>query len=86
MMNSLFRNIKENNNLDLLEESDNEDEFENYKEDKFVYLEKQYNLICLFNINFKKWYPIRLATDNESIITLNELNVLEKNNYLIYNE
>ena len=29
MMNSLFRTIKENNNLDLLEESDDEEEFEN---------------------------------------------------------
>ena len=29
MMNTIFRDIKENRNLDLLEESDNEDEFEN---------------------------------------------------------
>ena len=27
MMNALFRNIKENRNLDLLEESDDEEEF-----------------------------------------------------------
>ena len=37
-MNSLFRNIKENGNLDLLEESDDEEEFENIALDKFVYL------------------------------------------------
>ena len=35
-MNKLFRNIKENNNLDLLEESDSEDEFENIQLDKYV--------------------------------------------------
>ena len=28
-MNSLFRNIKENQNLDFLEESDDEEEFQN---------------------------------------------------------
>ena len=59
MMNSLFRNIKENNNLDALEESDSEEEFENDKIDKFVYLDKQINMICEYNYKFKKWAPIR---------------------------
>ena len=36
MMNTIFRNIKENDNLDALEESDDEDEFENIDLDKFV--------------------------------------------------
>ena len=40
-MNSLFRNIKENRNLDLLEESDDEEEFENTSLDKFVDLDKE---------------------------------------------
>ena len=35
-MNSIFRNIKENRNLDLLEESDDEDEFENINLDKYL--------------------------------------------------
>ena len=39
-MNSIFRNIKENQNLDLLEESDDEDEFENVSETKFVDMKK----------------------------------------------
>ena len=38
-MNGLFRNIKENTNLDLLEESDDEEEFENISDDKYVDLE-----------------------------------------------
>ena len=45
MMNKLFRNIKENDNLDALEESDDEDEFENDKFDKFVHLDRSYNLV-----------------------------------------
>ena len=43
MMNSLFRTIKENDNLDLLEESDDDEEFENIQIDKFVNLEKNEN-------------------------------------------
>ena len=35
-MNSLFRNIKENNNLDTLEESDDEDDFENTNPSKYI--------------------------------------------------
>jgi hypothetical protein len=46
MMNKLFRKIKENNYLDALEESDNEDEFENERIDKYVYLEKSYKMVC----------------------------------------
>ena len=42
-MNNLFRTIKENNNLDLLEESDDEEEFQNVNEAKFVNLEKKNN-------------------------------------------
>jgi hypothetical protein len=58
MMNSLFRNIKENNSLDALEESDNEDEFENINIDKFVDLSKKIKMKCIYNYKFKKWTPI----------------------------
>jgi len=73
MMNKLFRNIKENNNLDTLEESDNEDEFENDKEDRFVYLDREFNMICSYNYKFKKWTPIKLADKNMKIVNFNEL-------------
>jgi hypothetical protein len=60
MLNNLFRNIKENIDLDALEESDNEEEFENPNLDKFVYLERTYKMICNFNKKFKKWVPIKV--------------------------
>jgi hypothetical protein len=60
-MNSLFRNIKENDNLDALEESDSESEFENSNIDKFVYLERTYKMNCIFNTKFKKWCPINVC-------------------------
>lgn len=68
MMNKLFRKIKENDRLDALEESDDEEEFENENDDRFVYLDKTYNMICLYNHKFKKWYPIRV-TDTNMVIT-----------------
>ena len=61
MMNKLFRNIKENDNLDSLEESDTEEEFENNNLDRFVHLDRTYKMICSFNNKFKKWVPIKLA-------------------------
>lgn len=73
MMNKYFRTIKENVNLDALEESDNEDEFENEKEDRFVDLEKTYNFLCKYNYKFRKWVPIRLANESSSIIDKSEL-------------
>jgi hypothetical protein len=60
MMNKLFRIIKENDNLDALEESDDEEEFENDKIDKFVKLDTCHKMVCQYNYKFKKWVPIRL--------------------------
>ena len=57
-MNKIFRNIKENNNLDSLEESDEEEEFENIQIDKFVDLNKIIKMRCIFNYKFKKWVPV----------------------------
>jgi len=57
-MNGLFRKIKENINLDNLEASDDEEEFENADVDKFVYLDRELKMKCSFNNKFKKWSPI----------------------------
>jgi hypothetical protein len=60
-MNQLFRNITENENLDKLEESDDEDEFENESPERFVHLDRTYNMVCTFHYKFKKWVPVRLV-------------------------
>ena len=64
MMNKLFRIIKENDDLDKLEESDDENEFENPNIDKYVDLDKSYKFICKYNKRFKKWTPINKVDDN----------------------
>jgi len=61
MMNKLFRIIKENDDLDALEYSDDEEEFENANVDKFVHLDKSYKMVCNFNNKFKKWIPIKIT-------------------------
>ena len=80
-MNRLFRNIKENENLDALEESDDEEEFENEREDRFVFLEREYLMICNYNYKFKKWMPIRTVSANEKMVHYKELLFTEKNKY-----
>jgi hypothetical protein len=77
MMNKLFRKMKENDDLDKLEESDDEEEFENPNIDKFVYLDKSYKMKCHYNKRFKKWTPIEVMNDS-AIINNNQ----EINNYI----
>lgn len=74
-MNKLFRRIKENDNLDKLEESDDEEEFENNKVDKFVYLNKSFKINCIYNSKFKKWKPLSIADKRDKVITLKEINM-----------
>jgi hypothetical protein len=74
MMNKLFRTIKENERLDALEESDDEEEFENENEDRFVNLDKTYTMVCLYNYKFKKWYPVRISDKNLDITKITKLN------------
>ena len=59
-MNNLFRTIKENDNLDLLEESDDEEEFENIDDSRFINPNKQILMKCQMNVRFKLWEPIEL--------------------------
>jgi hypothetical protein len=73
-MNQLFRKIKENENLDAIEESDDEEEFENNNEDKFVYLDKSFNMHCEYIHKFKRWCPVSLAGDNDQNVSTNLIN------------
>ncbi len=76
-MNKLFRNIKENDNLDLLEESDDDEEFEDISSTKFVDLEKELIMKCVYNRKFKKWEPIE-EINSDRITTQREVQNLEK--------
>jgi len=72
MMNNIFRQIKENINLDALEESDDEEEFENINEDKYVDLNKRVKMECEFNKKFNKFIPIKIM-ENGKICNIKEI-------------
>ena len=80
MLNSLFRNIKENSNLDYIEASDDEGDFEDVSEDKNVDLDKIVYMRCVYKSNFKKWEPIEVIKTKTKLITRKEVFLLEKNN------
>ena len=56
-MNTYFRNIRENRNLDYIEESETEDDFEDTDVSKYVNLDKSGLFLCKYNDRFKKWTP-----------------------------
>lgn len=58
-MNSLFRNIKENRNLDAIEESDDEDDFYDMRVDKYVDLSKEIRMECVYHKKFRRWIPYK---------------------------
>ena len=80
MLNNLFRNIRENKNLDYLEESDDDEDFENTREDKYVMEGKQLNMLCYYNYRFKKWVPSKVLRGGK-LCNLYELREMEKNNF-----
>ena len=72
-MNSLFRTIRENKNLDYIEESDDDDDFQNIKVDKYVDLERTLVIECVFHTKFKRWVPIKIAPTNSKVIHISRL-------------
>lgn len=80
-INSLFRKIKENENLDYLEESDDEDEFEDTRLDKYVDLDLELKMECEYSNKFKKWIPIKLSHQKLSSI-IDIKNMFHSNPYV----
>jgi len=72
-MNSLFRNIRENLNIDYGEESEDEDMFQNTNVDKYVDLKREYRIVCAFHQKFKKWVPLRTVDARSRCVNLSQL-------------
>lgn len=81
-LNSIFRKIKENNNLDLLEESDDEDMFENIEDDKYIMNKNLIPMLCFYEKKFKKWIPIRKLKNNDNVVSYDKLNKLSSSKYI----
>lgn len=80
-LNNIFRRVKENTDLDKLEESDDEDDFENIEEDKFVDTKKSVIMRCIYHKKFGKWEPIEVMSKKPKpkLITRELALRLEKN-------
>jgi len=80
MLNQMFRTIKENENIDYIEESDDEDTYEDICHDKFVDLHKMVLMECLFDRKFRKWIPVREASSNLEIYVpyINQLVIMKQ--------
>jgi hypothetical protein len=72
-MNQLFRNIRENQNIDYIEESDDEEDFQDMREDKYVNLNKTLLIECSFHNKFKKWVPLRVVGPQYKIVHIGQL-------------
>jgi len=72
-MNGIFRKIKENVNLDAIEESDDEDEFEDVAEDRYVDLTKEVWMEFVFLPKFKKWSPVKIADRCNKVVHIGQL-------------
>lgn len=57
-MNKLFHNIRENDNIDLIEESDDEDDFENIRDDRWVANRGFVEMEFIMHPRFQKWVPV----------------------------
>jgi hypothetical protein len=72
-MNAIFRKIRENANLDAIEESDDEDDFQDISCDKYVDLKKQVQMECRYNTRFKKWEPVRKLEGSHKVVHISQL-------------
>ena len=72
-MNGQFRTIRENKNLDYIEESDDEDDFQNIEEDRYVDLKKSLSMECIFHTKFKRWIPLKIAHNGSKIIHISRI-------------
>jgi hypothetical protein len=72
-LNGLFRNIRENKNLDYIEESDDEDDFQNIEPSKYVDVNKTLLMECTFNHKFKRWTPLRVVDRRNKVVHITQL-------------
>jgi len=72
-MNGLFRKIRENMNIDYIEESDDESDFENTDENRYVDLKKSLFMECIFSAKFKRWIPKRVVGPPTKVVNIHQL-------------
>ena len=77
-LNGLFRKIRENTNIDYIEESDDEEEFQKVSFNKNADLDKELLMECSFHFKSKKWVPVQVMPSNSSEIEYGKLCPMNK--------
>jgi hypothetical protein len=70
LLNRLFRNIRENDNIDYVEESEDEDDFE---EAVFTFKDRVLLMECTFDSKTKKWVPCRAVSPRTKLTPIYSL-------------
>ena len=65
VLNKLFRRIRENDDIDLAEMSEDEGDFENVDPRKFVQ-SRSLRMECMYVKRLRKWRPLKVTRDPES--------------------
>ena len=60
-LNSLFRNVRENTNLDWAEDSEDEDVFEDISAEKWIRVGSRLPMVCVKHRGRRGWTPIEVA-------------------------
>jgi len=72
-MNKLFRKIRENDNVELGETSDDEDVFQDVRPDKYVDTKKTLKMRCKYLHKWRKWAPVMVAKSDAHVIPISAL-------------
>ena len=72
-MNSLFRHVRENQNLDWIEESDDDDSINDDDTTKPTITEQPRLMVCRFHPKFRKWTPLHLAPPKSRTVHICQL-------------
>jgi len=48
-------------------------DFQDNREDKYVYLDRSFKMNCEYNSKFKRWVPLSLAGKNDKFISISAL-------------
>ena len=70
---NFFKWVINNNIIDYIEESDDEEDFQDVNPFKYVDVNKELHMIFEFNHKFKRWCPTGIARQGDRIIHIGKL-------------
>jgi hypothetical protein len=72
-LNGMFRVVRESEDLDLAEESDDEELFQNMREDKYLRIGAEVDIECEFDARVRRWALRRVAPPGARVVQLSAL-------------